>query len=97
MVDQQKHLRLSGAFGMPEWHGWPIERITTVLSGVMVLVTVTLAYLYTPMWLLFTAFVGANLLFSGLVGWCPASVVLHRLGVPPASECARNRPRTKTV
>ena len=33
-------------------------------------------------WLLFTAFVGANLLQFGLSKFCPLGVILKKLGVP---------------
>lgn len=33
-------------------------------------------------WLLFTAFVGANLLQYGLTKFCPLALILKKLGVP---------------
>ena len=33
-------------------------------------------------WLLFTAFVGANLFQFGFTGFCPIALVLKKLGVP---------------
>ncbi len=33
-------------------------------------------------WLLFTAFVGANLLQFGITKFCPMALILKRLGVP---------------
>lgn len=51
-----------------------------MLAGFFVLLTVVLAYWHHQAWLLFTAFVGLNLLQSAFSGWCPAMVVLRKLG-----------------
>lgn len=61
---------------------WTIERVVPLLAGVMVLVSIALALAFSSWWLLLTGFVGANLLLFGAVGWCPASLLLARLGVP---------------
>lgn len=61
---------------------WTIERVVPPLAGVMVLASIAPTLAFSPWWLLLTAFVGANLLLFGAVGWCPASLLLHRLGVP---------------
>ena len=42
----------------------------------MVLVSLALATLVSPWWLLLTTFVGLNLLQSSLTGFCPAEKVL---------------------
>ncbi|ABI58081.1 DUF2892 domain-containing protein [Alkalilimnicola ehrlichii MLHE-1] len=51
-----------------------------MLAGFFVLLTVVLAYAHHEAWLLFTAFVGLNLLQSAFSGWCPAMAVLRKLG-----------------
>lgn len=45
-------------------------------AGVFVLVSLTLGYLISPYWYLFTAFVGVNLLQSSITGFCPLERVL---------------------
>ena len=62
--------------------GWTIERVVPLLAGTMVLASLALTVAFSLWWLLLTGFVGANLLLFGAVGWCPASLLLHRLGVP---------------
>jgi len=61
---------------------WPLERVLFALAGSMTLVSVLLAALVSPWFLMLAAFVGVNQwLFVG-VGSCPASLVLERgLGV----------------
>ncbi len=58
-----------------------IDRAVLLLAGTMVLVSVLLAAIVSNWWLLLTAFVGLNLLQSSLTGFCPAAVVLRRVGL----------------
>jgi len=61
---------------------WPLERILFALAGTVTLLSVALAALVSPWWLLLTAFVGANELAFVVFGDCVASLVLRRvLGV----------------
>ncbi|HEY8645235.1 MAG TPA: hypothetical protein VIL77_05070 [Gaiellaceae bacterium] len=61
---------------------WPLERVLFALAGSMTLLSVLLAVLVSPWFLVLAGFVGVNQwLFVG-VGSCPASLVLERgLGV----------------
>ena len=77
-----------GAFGMPKPRGWTIERAVPVLAGTLVLATLALGRKRSPRWRVLTGLVGANLLLDAAVGWCPASVVLHRVGLQTAAERA---------
>lgn len=61
-------------------------RIVRVIAGAFVLLSLALGVPQSPIymssyWLWFTAFVGANLLQSGLTNWCLMEVILRRLGV----------------
>ncbi|WP_147652565.1 YgaP family membrane protein [Vulcaniibacterium gelatinicum] len=58
-----------------------LERAVMAFAGVMVLVSLALTQLVSPWWWLLTAFVGLNLLQSAFTGFCPAAMVLRRLGV----------------
>jgi hypothetical protein len=42
----------------------------------------------SPKWLLLTCFVGVNLIQSAFTGFCPAGIILNRLGVGSGSCCA---------
>lgn len=62
---------------------WQIIR---VFAGSLILVSLALGVQQSPFfmssyWLWLTAFVGANLLQSGLTRWCPGEVILRKLGV----------------
>lgn len=85
-IDQRMAPIERGAFGMPRPQGWTLERTIHLLAGGMVLVTLALGRKFSARWRMLTGFVGANLLLDAAVGWCPTSVVLHRLGIPTATE-----------
>ncbi len=52
-----------------------------LIAGLFVLLTLALGYWVHPAWFLFTAFVGVNLLQSGLSGWCPMMWILKKAGL----------------
>ena len=63
------------------------ERIVRVVAGFFVLLSLSLGVENSPFfmsgnWLLFTAFVGANLLQFGFSKFCPLGLILKKLGVP---------------
>ncbi|GGN78846.1 YgaP family membrane protein [Nocardia rhizosphaerihabitans] len=77
---------------LPRHQGWSIERLVPLLAGAFVLISVLLAVTFSQWWLIFTGFVGANLLFYSAVGWCPATLLLQRAGVPATSaDCPTPR------
>jgi len=57
-----------------------IERGLRGIAGLVVLVSVGLAALHSPYWMILTAFVGLNLLQSAFTNWCPMVWLLARLG-----------------
>ncbi len=58
-----------------------IERTLRLIAGTFVLLSLALGYYVSPYWYLFTAFVGLNLLQSGLTNWCPMMFFLRKLGM----------------
>jgi hypothetical protein len=58
---------------------WPLERILFALAGTMTLVSIALALLVSPWFLLLAGFVGVNQWLFVVVGACPASVALERM------------------
>ncbi|WP_243304551.1 YgaP family membrane protein [Geothrix oryzisoli] len=59
-----------------------VDRIVHTVAGTFILLSLVLARVHSPNWYWFTAFVGANLLQSGLTNWCLMSTILRKLGVP---------------
>lgn len=68
---------------------WPIERATGLLAGTIILLSLGMGRLHSGRWRILTAFVGSNLLLNAIAGWCPASLIMKRLGVPTAAQCSR--------
>jgi hypothetical protein len=58
-----------------------IERWIRLIAGTFILVSLALSQVHSPYWLLFTAFVGANLFQSALTRWCLMEDLLRKLGV----------------
>lgn len=58
-----------------------IDNAIRVLAGTMVLLSLALAHWVSPWFLLLTTFVGVNLIQSAFTGFCPAEIVLRKLGV----------------
>jgi hypothetical protein len=61
------------------------EGIIRILAGVLVLTSVVLSRIVHPNWLILAAFVGANLIQSAFTGFCPAEIILRRMGVGSGS------------
>jgi hypothetical protein len=66
------------------------ERVVRIFAGSFVLLSLALGVPGSPLFvsgsfLWFTAFVGANLLQSGITRFCPLELILRRLGVPDAA------------
>jgi Zn-dependent protease len=55
---------------------WPLERVLFALAGSMTLLSILLAVLVSPWFLLLTVFVGVNQWLFVSAGWCPASLLL---------------------
>jgi hypothetical protein len=63
-----------------------VERSLRGIAGFFVLLSVLLAHYHSPYWLLFTAFVGLNLLQSAFTDWCPMMALLRKRGVKDESQ-----------
>lgn len=63
-----------------------LERAILVFAGTMVLISVVLTVWVSPLWVWFTVFIGANMIQSAFTGFCPAAMVLARLGFRPAAQ-----------
>ncbi len=63
-----------------------IERAIRILAGTMVLISLILATQVNIWWLLLAAFVGINLIQSAFTGFCPAAIILSKLGVGRGSN-----------
>lgn len=60
-----------------------IDNAVFSFAGFMVLLSLALGWYVSPYWLLLNAFVGVNLLQAGITGFCPAAMILKKLGMQP--------------
>lgn len=66
-----------------------IERTLRLIAGIMVLLSVVLTVYVNHWWILFTVFIGVNLLQSGLTNWCPMISLLRAFGLrSEGTSCA---------
>lgn len=58
-----------------------MEQFIRAIAGTFILLSLLLSQVHSGWWLLFTAFVGVNLLQSSFTGFCPMENILEKLGV----------------
>ncbi|WFE68298.1 DUF2892 domain-containing protein [Thiomicrospira sp. R3] len=68
-----------------------IERVVLMVAGSVVLVSLALAVYVSQAWLLLTAFVGLNLIISGVFRFCPMVIILKKLGLKHGSPFLKER------
>ncbi len=66
-----------------------LENIIRALAGSLILISLILAQYMSHNWLWLTAFVGINLLQSAFTGFCPAEIIIKKLGFG-GSCCAKD-------
>jgi hypothetical protein len=72
-----------------------VERYIRIFAGTFILLSLALGVQGSPIFvsewfLLFTAFVGANLLQFGFTNFCPLSLILKKAGVPESKLSCGN-------
>lgn len=65
------------------------DKIIRRAAGLFILLSLAAGWWISPLWLLFTAFVGVNLIQSTFTDLCPLERILGRVGFP---GCARRPP-----
>ena len=65
-----------------------VERGVAAFAGFMVLLSVVLTYLVHPGFVWLTVFVGVNLFQQSFTGFCPAAMVMRKLGMRSERELA---------
>ncbi len=69
-----------------------MERYIRLIAGTFVMLSVALGYFVSPYFLLFTAFVGANLFQSALTRWCLMEDILTKIGIV---RCEQKAPENR--
>lgn len=65
-----------------------VERALLVFAGSMVLLSVVLTHYVHPNFFWLTVFVGANMVQSAFTGFCPAVMVMKKLGMKTEAQQA---------
>ena len=62
-----------------------IDKAIFRFAGIMIMASLALAHWFSPYWLLLTAFVGLNMFQASFTGFCPAAMILKKLGLKPGT------------
>ncbi|SFO46277.1 Protein of unknown function [Cohaesibacter marisflavi] len=62
-----------------------LDRSILAFAGFMVLLSVVLTVYVHPLFIWLTVFVGANMMQSAFTGFCPAAMILKKIGVKPGT------------
>jgi len=65
-----------------------VEKALLVFAGTMVLLSVVLTYYVHPNFVWLTVFVGVNMIQSAFTGFCPAVMVMKKLGMVTEAQQA---------
>jgi hypothetical protein len=63
-----------------------LENAIRLLAGTLILTSLMLAHWVHPAWIWLAAFVGANLAQSAVSGFCPAEIILNKLGAGKGAQ-----------
>ena len=69
-----------------------MEHYIRAIAGTFIVISLVMSRVHSEYWLLFTAFVGLNLLQSAFTKWCLMEDILAKLGIAEKACC-----ETKTV
>jgi hypothetical protein len=58
-----------------------VDRAVLAFAGLMVLLSLLLAWFVSPYWLALTVFVGLNMMQAAFTGFCPAAILFRKLGL----------------
>lgn len=65
-----------------------VERGVSAFAGFMVLLSVALTWFVHPYFVWLTVFVGLNLFQQSFTGFCPAAMIMQKLGMKRERELA---------
>jgi len=68
-----------------------LEKSVEAFAGFMVLLSVALTLFVHPGFVWLTVFVGGNLLQQAFTGFCPAAIVMRKLGIRSEAELASEK------
>ena len=67
---------------------WYRERIILLMAGLFNLIGLTLAYFFSPYFLILCLLVSINLTIYSITGFCIMGAILFKLGIKSQKECS---------
>ena len=67
---------------------WYRERIILLMAGLFNLIGLTLAYFFSPYFLILCLLVSINLTIYSITGFCIMGSILFKLGIKSQKECS---------
>ena len=58
-----------------------LDKAVLAFAGAMILLSLALVFFVSPLFWIFTAFIGLNMLQAAFTGFCPAAMLFKKLGV----------------
>jgi len=58
-----------------------VDKAVLAFAGCVVLAGLLLSAVFSPWWLLLSAFAGLNMLQAAFTGFCPAAVIFRKIGL----------------
>ena len=62
-----------------------VDRAVLAFAGLVVVVSLVLAWSVSPYWIILTAFAGLNMMQAAFTGFCPAAIAFKWLGLKEGS------------
>jgi hypothetical protein len=63
--------------------GWYLERITILVGGIAIILSIVMTLIHSTYWLILTAYVGINMTIWAFTGFCTTSNIIYLLGAKP--------------
>ncbi|MGM0452201.1 MAG: YgaP family membrane protein [Thermodesulfobacteriota bacterium] len=60
-----------------------IDKLVFRFAGILILLSLLLAWVHSPYWLALTAFIGINMAQASFSGFCPMAKLLKAVGIKP--------------
>lgn len=67
-----------------------IDSAVFLFAGIVNLTGLLLSLIFSPWWLLLSAFVGLNMIQTAFTGFCPPAILFKKLGMKPGPAFFKN-------
>jgi len=64
-----------------------VDKAVMIWAGSLILLSLLLSQIFSPLWLIFTAAIGVMLIQTPITGFCPAAYIFKKLGLK--TDCCK--------